>query len=99
MEEQIVKEIQKLLAAGFIKLIQHPKWLSNIVPVKKKNGQIQCCVDEFSLLNIKLLINSAAWSAMFSFMDRFSGYNQIRIASRDAEKLPSEHPIRISTTP
>ena len=38
IERQIVKEVQKLLAAGFIKPIQHPRWLSNIVPVKKKNG-------------------------------------------------------------
>ena len=38
IEGQIVKEVQKLLAAGFIKPIQHPHWLSNIVPVKKKNG-------------------------------------------------------------
>ena len=35
---QIIQEVQKLLAAGFIKPIQHPKWLSNIVHVKKKNG-------------------------------------------------------------
>ena len=38
IEEQIVKVVQKLLAAGFIKPIQHSRWLSNIVPVKKKNG-------------------------------------------------------------
>ena len=38
IEEQIVREVQKLLAAGFIKPIQHPRWLSNIVLVKKKNG-------------------------------------------------------------
>ena len=38
IEEQIVKEVQKLLAIGFIKPIQHPRWLSNTVPVKKKNG-------------------------------------------------------------
>ena len=38
IEGQIVKEVQKLLAARFIKPIQHPRWLSNIVPVKKKNG-------------------------------------------------------------
>ena len=37
MEGQIVKEVQKLLATGFIKPIQHPRWLSNIVPAKKKN--------------------------------------------------------------
>ena len=38
IEGQIIKEEQKLLAVGLIKPIQHPHWLSNIVPVKKKNG-------------------------------------------------------------
>ena len=38
IKAQITQEVKKLLAAGFIKPIQHPKWLSNIVPVKKKNG-------------------------------------------------------------
>ena len=45
VEVQITQEVKKLLAAGFIKPIQHPKWLSNIVPMRKKNGQIRCCVD------------------------------------------------------
>ena len=86
-----------MLAAGFIKPIQHPRWLSNIIPVKKKNGQIRCCVDfrnlnkaypkdEFPLPNMDLLIDSVAGSAMFSFMDGFSKYNQIRMALKDAEK-------------
>ena len=38
VEAQIIKEVKKLLTAGFIRPIQHPKWLSNIVPMKKKNG-------------------------------------------------------------
>ena len=38
VEAQIIQEVKKLLTVGFIKPIQHPKWLSNIVPVKKKNG-------------------------------------------------------------
>ena len=33
-----------------------------------------------------LLIDSTAGSAMFSFMDGFSGYNQIRMAPKDVEK-------------
>nr|XP_023902040.1 uncharacterized protein LOC112013895 [Quercus suber] len=45
IEAQIIKEVQKLLAVGFIRTTEHPKWLSNIKPVKKKNGQIRCCVD------------------------------------------------------
>ena len=44
VEKQIIQGVQKLLAVGFIKPIQHPRWLSNIVPVKKKNRQIRCCV-------------------------------------------------------
>ena len=32
IEKQIVKEVQKLLAVSFIKPIQHPRWLFNIVP-------------------------------------------------------------------
>ena len=33
IEEQIVKEVQKLLSVGFIKPIAHLRWLSNIVLV------------------------------------------------------------------
>uniref|UniRef100_A0A2N9G179 Reverse transcriptase domain-containing protein n=1 Tax=Fagus sylvatica TaxID=28930 RepID=A0A2N9G179_FAGSY len=72
--------------------------------VKKKNGQIKCCVDfrnlnkacpkdEFPLPNMDLLIDSAAGHAMFSFMDGFSGYNQIRMSTRDAEKTAFRTPI------
>jgi len=86
VEAQIIQEIQKLFTAGFIKPIMHPRWLSNIVQVKKKNGQIRCCVDfrnlnkacprdEFPLPNMDMLIDSTAGHAMFSFMDGFSGYN------------------------
>ena len=104
IKRQIVKEIQKLLAAGFIKPIQHPHWLSNIVPVKKKNRQIRCYVDfknlnrvcpkdEFPLPNMDLLIDSMAGNAMFSFMDRFSGYNQIKMALKDVEKNTFRTPM------
>ena len=97
VEAQIIQEIQKLLTVGFIKPIMHPKWLSNIVLVKKKNGQIRCCVDfrnlnkacpkdEFPLPNMDMLIDSVAGHAMFSFMDGFSSYNQIRMSSKDATK-------------
>ena len=38
IEGQIIREVQKLLAVGLIKPIQHLCWLSNIVLVKTKNG-------------------------------------------------------------
>ena len=62
-----------------------------------KNEQIRCYLDfktstestqkdEFLLPNMDLLIDFAARNAMFSFMDGFNGYNQIRMALRVAEK-------------
>uniref|UniRef100_A0A2N9ED87 RNA-directed DNA polymerase n=1 Tax=Fagus sylvatica TaxID=28930 RepID=A0A2N9ED87_FAGSY len=39
--------------------------------------------DEFPLPNMDLLIDSAAGHTMFSFMDGFSGYNQIRMSPKD----------------
>ena len=104
IKAQIIQEIQKLLTAGFIKPFMHLKWLSNIVSVKKKNGQIRCCVnfqnlnkacpkDEFPLPNMDMLIDSAVGHAMFSFMDGFSGYNQIRMSSKDAAKTAFRTPI------
>uniref|UniRef100_A0A2N9HWS0 Integrase catalytic domain-containing protein n=1 Tax=Fagus sylvatica TaxID=28930 RepID=A0A2N9HWS0_FAGSY len=50
-------------------------------------------VDEFPLPNMDLLIDSAAGHAMFSFMDRFSGYNQICMSTKDAEKTAFRTPI------
>ena len=72
--------------------------------MKKKNGQIRCCVDfknlnrvypkdEFPLLNMDLLIDSVARSVMFSFMDEFSGYNQIKMAPKEAEKTAFRTPM------
>ena len=74
------------------------------MPVKKKNGQIRCYVDfrnlnrvypkdEFLLPNMDVLIDSVVGNAMFSFMDGFSGYNQIRVVPRDAKKTAFKTPI------
>ena len=104
VETQITQEVKKLFTTDFIKPIQHPRWLSNIIPVKKKNGQIRYCVDfcnlnkaclkdEFPLPNMNLLIDSAVGHAMFSFMDGFSGYNQIFMSPKDAEKTTFRKPI------
>ena len=38
-------ELEKLLRVGFIYLIPLTYWMSNIVPVTKKQGTIRVCVD------------------------------------------------------
>ena len=45
LEPTIKKELNKLLATRIIFPIQHTQWVANLVPVRKKNGDIRLCVD------------------------------------------------------
>nr|XP_009792388.1 PREDICTED: uncharacterized protein LOC104239453 [Nicotiana sylvestris] len=92
----IEAEVNKLIEAGFIREVKYPSWISSIVPVKKKNGQIRVCVDfrdlnnacpkdEFPLPIPELMIDATTGYEAMSFMDGSSGYNQIRMAPKDEE--------------
>ena len=86
VEEKINVEVNKLLKARYIEEIECPSWLANIVPVKKKGGQIRiyvdfrglnkaCPKDKFPLPNVDILVDAIAGHESFSFMDGYSGYN------------------------
>ena len=45
-----------------------------------------CLKDDFHLPHINVIIDSATYSAMYSFMDGFSGYNQVMMAVMDKMK-------------
>jgi hypothetical protein len=37
--EEVKKEIEKVLQAGFIRPCRYAKWISSIVPIQKKDGR------------------------------------------------------------
>ena len=43
--------------------------------------------------NMDLLIDSMIGNTMFSIMDGFNGYNQIKMAPRDTEKIAFRTPM------
>eukprot|EP00253_Pinus_taeda_P020112 PITA_20112 len=45
LESQIKSELNKLLKAKIIFPVRHSNWVSNMVPVRKKNGDIRICID------------------------------------------------------
>jgi hypothetical protein len=90
-------EIKKLLAAGFISELQYATWLSNVVMVKKANQKWRKCTDfrdlnkhcpkdPYPLPNIDSLVDNASGFEFLSFMDAYSGYNQILMHKDDREK-------------
>ena len=83
---------------GLIYLVDKVAWISQIVIVPKKNGKIQVCVsyrklnattipNPFPLLFIDSLLDEAAYKEMYTFLDGFSGYNQVEMAPKDQEKI------------
>ena len=93
---KIEAEVDKLIAAGFIREVKYPIWVSCIVPVKKKNGQTRICVDfrdlnkacpkvDFPIPIYEILVDATVGHEIFSLMDGYSGYNQIKMAPEDEE--------------
>ena len=78
-------------------VVNYPTWLANVVPVPKKDGRIQVCVDyrdlnkvsrkdNFPLPNIYILVDNTSGHEIYSFMDGFSSYNQILLDEENREK-------------
>jgi hypothetical protein len=97
LREIVKEELQKLLNAGFIYPISDSEWVSPLVIVPKKNGKRRVCVDyralnkatqkdHFPLPFIDQVLDNLAGKKFFSFLDGFSGYNQIKIAPQDQDK-------------
>ncbi|KAL5546344.1 hypothetical protein UlMin_006031 [Ulmus minor] len=89
-------EVDKLLKADFIREANYPEWIANVVLVKKANGNWRVCVDftdlnkacpkdSFPLPRIDQLVDATAGHELLSFMDAYSGYNQIRMHQPDQE--------------
>ena len=45
MDVNIKDEVQKQINVGFLVTFQYPQWVANILPVPKKDGKVQMCVN------------------------------------------------------
>ena len=91
----MLAEIHRLQEAGFIKEVKEATWVANPVMVLKKHTEIlrmcvdftplnkHCPKDHFSLPRIDQIIDSTAGCERLSFLDAYSGYNQIRLKVED----------------
>lgn len=97
LRDIVKEELQKLLDVYFIYPILDSRWVSPLVIVPNKNGKWRICVDyrelnkatqkdHFPLPFIDQVLDTLEGNKFFSFLDGFSGYNQIQIAPEDQDK-------------
>ncbi|CAL9017856.1 unnamed protein product, partial [Prunus brigantina] len=88
--------VDKLKTIGFIREATYPVWLANSVMVRKAKGGWRMCQDytdlnkacpkdSFPLPRIDQLVDATAGHELLSFMDAYSGYNQIFMDPADSE--------------
>jgi len=99
-------KITHLIEAKFIRQCKYAEWISNIVPVYKKNRKMRVCID-FRDLNrattmdgypmpvADLLVNATSGHKVISFMDGNARYNQILMAEEDISKTAFRCPGHI----
>jgi len=95
--ETIKTKVENLLHFGFVYHVPLMEWVSNLVPIDKKQGTIHVCINYLDL-NVMCpkdnyltpftnqIINYYSGCESFSFMDGFSSYNQIAIKPKDQHK-------------
>jgi hypothetical protein len=99
----IKAEIDKLGVVRFIYPIVYTSWVSNPIPVNKKQGTICVCTkfhdlihacpkDNFPTPFIEQIIDDCADHEALFFMDGFYDYNQIQIHPTDQYKIAFKTP-------
>ncbi len=95
--QRIREDLNKLLDEQFIFPIETTQWLSSLIIVSKKNGKLQICVDyrklnsqtkkdPFPLPFLDIILDTIVGHKMYSFMDGYNGYNQVKMVEEDKEK-------------
>ena len=96
MLDEVRDHVQQQLSAGIIRR-SHSPFSSNVVLVRKKNGQLRICIDyrhlnsrtkkdNYALPRIDEILDSLAGNNTFSVLDMKSGYHQIPIAEEHKER-------------
>lgn len=86
-----------MLVVDFVREVCYSTWLANVVIVPKNNNKWSICIDytdlnkvcskdSYHLPRIDQLVDSVSRHEVLSFLDGYSGYNQIPMHFEDVEK-------------
>jgi len=103
LEPTVKKELNKSLTAKTIFPVWHTQWVSNLVSVRKKNGEIQLCVyfhnlnrasdkDNYLVPPMEQILQQVSSFERLSLLDGFLGYNQVLMSPSDQLKTTLRTP-------
>ena len=95
--QALSKEVDRLLRANFIRKMHYSEWFANPILVKKKISKWRVCInfinlnyacpnDNFLLPKIDQIVDVTVGHELLSFIDVYSGYNQIKMHPSDENK-------------
>jgi hypothetical protein len=90
-------ELDRMLEAGIIEPVEESEWIIPMVVQDKKTGDIRICVDLRKMNDAYMhdpfptpftdkVLDNVGGQEVYSFIDGFSGYHQIRISKEDRHK-------------
>jgi hypothetical protein len=93
----IEKELKRMLDAKIIVPLRYSYWVANLVPVRKKHGEMHLCVDfrnlngcslkdNYPLPKMDHIFQREVGAHKISMLDGYSRYNQIEVLEEDKEK-------------
>jgi hypothetical protein len=93
-----------MLDERIIVCLRYSYWVANLVPVRKKSGEIRLCVDfwnknkcslkdNYPLPKMDHILQGVLGAHKISLLDGCFGYNQIEICEGDKEKKQHSPPL------
>ncbi|CAA0818773.1 Unknown protein, partial [Striga hermonthica] len=95
-QQALEEEVIKLKGNEYVREVRYPTWVAKPVLVKKNNGAWRLCIDfsdlnkacpkdSYPLPHIDYMVDATSGHELMSFMDAYSGYNQISMHPDDEE--------------
>lgn len=96
---QVEQEINRLVTLGILSPVDYSRWATSVVPVFKKNGEVQLCgdfkvfinqyieVDQYPLPKIEDLFSKLRGGSKFTMLDMSQAYQQVGVDETSKEML------------
>ena len=97
LEPLVMKELNKMLDAKIIFWVRYTHWVANLMPIRKKDGDIRLCIDfknlnrasqkdNYPIPSMEHILQCISGFEMLSLLDGFLGYNQVLVSNGDQLK-------------